>query len=317
MKLSYRDLDHGISCIEAHFQRPNLASCYLLIENGEAALLDTGTTNTVPMVMELLARKGLSPEQVKYVIPTHVHLDHAGGAGELMALLPKAELVIHPAGARHMIDPTKLTAGATAVYGEEQFKRDYGTLVPIDASRVLEASDGFGVQVGGRSLLCLDTPGHARHHICIWDEQSKGFFTGDTFGIAYPELTTNQGSFIFLPSTPVQFDPDAWHQTIERLMSYQPERMYLTHYCSVDNPAPLAEKLHQEIDAYVEIAEQANSENRYPSLANGLNNYYREALKEHGCDLSGSLFEDILEMDIGLCAQGLDVWLQRSEQTKG
>jgi len=316
VKLSYRDLGQGISCIEAYYQRPHLACCYLLIEDGEAAILDTGATNTAPMVMELLARKGLTPEQVKYVIPTHVHLDHAGGAGELMALLPNAQLVVHPAGARHMIDPSRLIAGATAVYGEAQFKRDYGSLTPVEASRVIKASDGFTLALGSRSLLCLDTPGHARHHICIWDERSKGFFTGDTFGIVYPELTTDQGAFIFLPSTPVQFDPDAWRQTIERLMSYQPERMYLTHYGSVDAPAPLAERLHQEIDAYVEIAEGCDPENRYPSLFSALSSYYRSALERHGCDLSGSLFEDILHMDIGLCAQGLEVWLQRRQQHK-
>ncbi|MEW7980400.1 MAG: MBL fold metallo-hydrolase [Candidatus Sedimenticola endophacoides] len=312
MKLSYRDLGHGITCIEAHFQRPNLACCYLLEGDGEAALIDTGTHNTVPSVMELLEHKGLAPHQVKYVIPTHVHLDHAGGAGELMERLPEARLLIHPFGARHMPDPAKLIAGATAVYGEAQFERDYGTLIPIDPARVTEAGDGLEVEIGGRTLVCLDTPGHARHHICLWDPRSRGMFTGDTFGIAYPELTTERGPFMLLPTTPVQFDPEAWHQTIDRLMEPQPERMYLTHYCSVENPTPLAAWLHRQIDDYVAMVARADPTTPYAGIYSALLDYHREALRDHGCSLDRKGFDDLLAMDIGLCAQGLEVWLQRN-----
>ncbi|MET0088232.1 MAG: MBL fold metallo-hydrolase [Sedimenticola sp.] len=314
MELSYRDLGQGIYCIETYYQRKNLASCYLVVENGEAALIDTGTAYTAPLIMDLLAEKGLSPEQVKYVIPTHVHLDHAGGTGQLMSMLPEATLVVHPYGIRHMIDPAKLQAGATAVYGEEQFAKDFGELMPVDEERAVEAVDGFPIDLGGRELVCIDTPGHARHHLCVWDAESEGFFTGDTFGIAYPELITDRGPFIMLPSTPVQFDPDAWHETLDRMISFKPKRMYLTHYCAIDNPSELLPHLHRQIDDYVEMARKADPDNRYQALKTALQAYYTGQLEEHGCDMDSIPFDAILDMDLGLCAQGLDVWMQRQEQ---
>ena len=124
----YLDLAEQISCIDTLYQRPGLAACYLIESAGKAAIIDTGTAHTAPIIMQLLATKGIQPAQVKYIIPTHVHLDHAGGAGQLMQLLPEAALVIHPFGARHMVDPAKLIAGATSVYGEEQFNSLYGCL---------------------------------------------------------------------------------------------------------------------------------------------------------------------------------------------
>lgn len=312
MKLAFQDLGQGITCIETHFQRPGLASCYLLQAGDQAVIIDTGTAHTVPLIMQLLEQKGIQPQQVRYVIPTHVHLDHAGGTGQLMQQFPTAELVIHPFGARHMIDPTKLAAGATAVYGEAQFNRDYGELVPVAEDRVLTVEDGETLDLDGRLLLCLDTPGHARHHICIWDRQSRGFFTGDTFGIAYPELYTERGPFMLLPSTPIQFDPDAWHQSLDRLAAYQPERMYLTHYCSLEAPLAHIDTLHQEIDAYREIALASIDEpQRQQRIEASLRDFYLKRLRQHGCSLDEAQIERLLGMDFGLCAQGLEVWLQK------
>src|SRR5690606_23693744 len=147
-----------------------------------------------------LEAAGLTPADVDWLILTHVHLDHAGGAGELMACLPNARLVVHPRGARHMIDPSKLWAGALAVYGEEEMQRSYGTLRPIPAERVVEAPDGHVVELAGRALRCLDTPGHARHHNAIHDEPSGCVFTGDTFGLSYRELDSARGPFV-IPTT--------------------------------------------------------------------------------------------------------------------
>jgi len=315
MKLSFQDLGWGITCIETHYQRPGLASCYLLQHGDEAVLIDTGTAFTTPNILELLKQKGISREQVRYVIPTHVHLDHAGGAGQLIENLPQARLLIHPYGARHMIDPTKLQAGTIAVYGEEEFAREYGELRPIAAERVIEATDGWTVELGGRQLLCIDTPGHARHHFCIWDELSRGFFSGDTFGIAYPELASEKGPFMLLPSTPVQFDPDTWHRTLDLLMEYRPERMFLTHYCAVEKPASLVDALHQELDDYVQIALSCqHAERRQEALEQSLWSLYRQRLSSHGCNLEQENIDALIGADMALCAQGLEVWLQRREK---
>lgn len=314
MKPAYTDLGMGITCIETHYQRPGLASCYLLLRGEAAALIDTGTAHTVPSIMALLGLLGVRPEQIKYVIPTHVHLDHAGGAGQLMQQLPEAQLVVHPQGARHLIDPAKLAAGASAVYGKEKFAQDFGELEPVSESRVIEAQDGLIIELNGRKLRCLDTPGHARHHLCLWDEESRGFFTGDTFGLAYKELYTEKGPFLMLPSTPVQFDPDAWHRTLDQLMEYRPERMYLTHYCGLENPMDVVGVLHQEIDAYVELALAAAPSERDTAIRISLRNFYLDRLRAHGCRLSEQEIDRLLEMDIELCAQGLLVWLNRREK---
>ncbi len=278
-------------------------------------MIDTGTSHVVPAVLELLALQGLQPEQVKYIIPTHVHLDHAGGTGQLMAALPNAQMVIHPRGAQHMIHPEKIIAGTIAVYGEEVFKERYGSIVPVPAARTIETEDGYELSLAGRKLTCLHTLGHARHHFCVWDEQSRGLFTGDTFGISYRELDTDQGPFMFLPSTPIDFDPEAWHETLDRLTSLNPEQLYLTHFCRVDQPALRAQALHEEIDAYVAIAKGApQGKHRELEIKEGLNRYYRVQLKAHGSTLSDQEIDEVLGMDIDLCAQGLEVWLKRQEK---
>jgi len=311
----YQDLGKGIFCIEAMYQRPGLASCYLLQEGDAAVLIDTGTAHTVPTVRQLLEQQGLRPEQVQYVMPTHVHLDHAGGVGELMQQLPEAKLVVHPFGARHMIDPTKLTAGATAVYGEEKFHENFGQLKAVDKERVIEAGDSYTLNLNGRQLVCLDTPGHARHHYCVYDESSNGFFTGDTFGISYREFDNLKGQYIFIPSTPVQFDPDAWHLTIDRLMEYNPEHMYLTHYSRIGDLPRMAESLHRCLDAYVELSKSVTADNRYKQLVTGLKQIYLEQLKQHECDLLPERQEELLSMDLDINAQGLEVWMQRQEKS--
>lgn len=313
----FRELDHRITCIDTAYQRPGLAACYLIESAGEAAFIDTGTSHTVPHLMAVLEAKGIAPAQVKYVIPTHVHLDHAGGAGTLMQALPNATMVIHPFGARHMIDPSKLAAGATAVYGEVKFKQDFGELIAVDERRVIEAPDGFVVRLGARDLRCIDTPGHARHHICIYDKQSRGIFTGDTFGLSYREFDTQEGPFLLATTTPIQFDPEAWHGTLDRLMALSPEVIYLTHYCEVGEPLRLVEMLRRSLDQFTAIAlsaEGSPGETRKSQIRSALLHWLVANLHQHGCRQSPQEIERIMTMDLELDAQGLEVWLQKREE---
>ena len=154
----------GIYVIDSGYYSKDFAAIYLLRQNNKFAIIETGTNYSVPLVEEALAHNDSSFSEVSYIIPTHVHLDHAGGAGELMKQCQNATLVVHPRGARHLIDPSKLIAGAMAVYGEEKFKEYYGEIIPIDANRVIEAEDNFVLDFDGRELRFIDTPGHARHH---------------------------------------------------------------------------------------------------------------------------------------------------------
>ena len=182
-------LGHGIYAIDTGFQRPRFDAAYLVVEGGRAAFIDTGTNYAVPRLLAALEHLDLSPAAVDWVIPTHVHLDHAGGVGLLMQSLPRARLLVHPRGLPHMVDPAKLWAGALAVYGEEEMQRSYGQLLPVTAERAEASHDGQTIALAGRSLLLLDTPGHAKHHHCVWDAESRGWFTGDTFASATASST--------------------------------------------------------------------------------------------------------------------------------
>jgi len=141
--LLFEDIGHGISTIDTGYCRPGFDASHLIVAQGQAALVDVGTSHAVPRILQVLHDKGIAPHDVRYVMVTHVHLDHAGGAGALLQHLPEAQLVVHPRGAPHMIEPGKLIAGAMAVYGEERFRSLYGDIVPVAAERVVPAPDNF------------------------------------------------------------------------------------------------------------------------------------------------------------------------------
>ncbi len=310
--MASEDLGHGISAIDTGFHRPFFDASHLLIEHGHAAFVDVGTSFSVPRLLSELAARGVEPQAVDYVILTHVHLDHAGGAGQLMQRLPRARLVVHPRGARHMIEPSKLWAGATAVYGEQAMRRSYGALVPVPAERVIEAPEGFRVELGGRPLLFLDTPGHARHHVCVWDEASHGLFTGDTFGLSYRELASERGAFILPTTTPVQFEPEALKASIDRLAELGPAAAYLTHYSRVTEVERLAGVLHRQIDQLVALARaQHGKPDRAARLRAGVAELFLGWVREHGTPLVPDRVLELLALDVELNAQGLEVWLDR------
>ena len=307
-----QSLADGVFVIDTGFHRPMFDAAFLLVENGHAAFIDTGTNFAVPRLLATLTDLGLAPAAVDYVIPTHVHLDHAGGAGLLMQSLPNATLLVHPRGARHMIDPQALYQGALAVYGQAEMDSAYGSLVAVPAERVQATADGMTVDLAGRPLLFIDTPGHARHHHCIWDERSRGWFTGDTFGLSYREFDTAQGAWILPTSTPVQFEPEPLRNSIQRLLARKPDWMYLTHYGRVGDVQRLAGLLFEQIDAMVALAwAQRGQSGRHAALKAGLTQLCREQLKRHGLQNIDAGIAG-LALDIELNAQGLGIWLDRA-----
>jgi len=306
------DYADGISAIDTGFFRPRFDASHLIVETGRAAFVDVGTNHSVPRLLDALRQKNLGVDAVDWVILTHVHLDHAGGAGALLRHLPNARAVIHPRGVRHMIDPSQLIAGATAVYGAEELERSYGTLVPIPAERIDTATDGHVVDLAGRELVCIDTPGHARHHLSVWDERSRAFFPGDTFGLSYREFDTSKGAFILPTTTPVQFEPDALKASITRMLAHAPQQMFLTHYSRVEYPERLARDLFEQIDAMVAIAlAHAADANRHTRIMQALSDLYVSRAQAHGCALTPARMRELLAMDIELNAQGLEVWLDK------
>lgn len=306
--------EHGICTIDTGFHRPRFDAAYLIVEAGRGAFVDCGTNHSVPRLMQALADNGLAPGEVDWLVLTHVHLDHAGGAGALMRELPNARLLVHPRGARHMIDPAKLIAGATAVYGESEMDRSYGTILPVAAERVVEAADGHEFELAGRPLRCIDTPGHARHHLCLWDARSRSWFTGDTFGLSYREFDTGKGAIAIPTTSPVQFEPGPLKASIRRLLETSPRAMYPTHYGRVEDVERLAAGLYSLIDAMVEAVERIAREGGdvQARLVEALRALYLQRLRDHGVVMDAQAIFEVLAVDIELNAQGLLIWWERS-----
>lgn len=340
MKANFvENLGKGIYCIDARYIQPGLACCYLMVEGDDVAIIEAGTAHTAVGISEALADLGLSADSVRYIIPTHVHLDHAGGAGLLMQQYPGAQLIMHPRGARHMVNPTQLIAGSKSVYGEEKFSKLYGELIPVPKERVVTMEDGEKLELNGRELEFRHTPGHAEHHFCIWDAQSDGWFSGDTFGIAYQEmgpafwaeplegesegddlsgkpLVGNKSDRFIIPTTsPVQFDPDKLIASIDLMMSYNPAKFYLTHYSVLEDPEPQADLLRAQIEDYRQIAQLLRNEpERKETIFQALKDITLARISSVQPSLDLDSMEKVLAMDLELNAQGLDVWLRKQEQ---
>lgn len=310
---------NGIHAIDSGYVRPRMAAVHLLVENGRVALIDTGTNASLDVVSAALSELALTKESVDYICLTHVHLDHAGGAGAMMRAFPRAQLVVHPRGARHMIDPSRVVESATAVYGAAEMDRLYGEILPVDKAWVVEAPDGTALEFGGRRLRALDTPGHARHHLCFLDETTGHFFTGDTFGLSYPEFDVKGRQFVFPATTPVQFEPEAMHASIDRLMALAPGAVYLTHFGRVGDPAGAAGDLHRLIDAYVGIAirhREAGGE-RHTRIRDDLARLMLDEVDAMGGTLASAQVLELLGGDIEINAQGLSVWLDSASRRAG
>ncbi len=310
------DLGNGIYAIDTGFQRPRFDAAYLMVEGGRAAFIDTGTNHAVPRLLESLTALGLTPDAVDWVIPTHVHLDHAGGAGLLMDALPRARALVHPRGLRHMVDPKALWLGALAVYGEEEMQRSYGKLVPVPAERAEASHDEQIIHLAGRPLRLIDTPGHAKHHHAIWDARSRSWFTGDTFGLSYRAFDIDGRAWILPTSTPVQFEPEALKATVARLLAAEPLAMQVTHYGrvggSVEEVRRLAAVMLEQVDEMVALAVSLKeAPDRHDQLKAGLLAGYLARVQAHGYRGDLELAADWLGLDSELNAQGLEVWLDR------
>lgn len=311
-------LNDGVSAIDTEYFRPLHDASHLIIEGGRGAFVDTGSNDSVPFLLDALQQQDLDVGDVDFVFLTHIHLDHAGGAGLLMQHLPNAQCVVHPRGAPHMVNPERLIAGTIGVYGEERMREMYGDIVPIDEPRVLIADDEAWFDHNGRAMQALHTEGHARHHYVLNDPSSQGVFTGDSFGISYRECDTANGEFIYPTTTPASFDPVEAHRAVDRIMGCEPKQLYLTHYSRVRELDRLAADMHAGIDAYVEMALAHQAEpDRGERIQQAMDDHLSGRLVEHGFKGDRDAIWSLLEIDIVLNAQGLVSWLERLEKHDG
>lgn len=298
----------GISILDCEYLKPDFAAAFLMREGDRALFVETNTAHAVPRLLRALEAQGLTPEQVEYLIVTHVHLDHAGGASALMEACPRAVLLAHPRAVPHLIDPSRLVASARQVYGDEAFAKLYGEIHPIPAERVRMMEDGEEVRFGERTLRFFHTRGHANHHFCVFDSKSEGVFTGDSFGLAYPALQ-GSGLFIFPSTSPTDFDPTEAKRTLEKILGTGAKRAFLTHFGEVTDLPEAARQLKTHLDFSEALFQKGIQSDLTVDLLTlefetALRTRFEEVLQERGIDRSAQTW-DLLKLDLELNAAGI------------
>lgn len=314
---SIQTLGHDIFAIDL-FQGgvPGRTCSYVIRSKDKTAVIDVGSSLDLPRLLSGLSQLGIQREEVDYVIVTHIHLDHAGGTGKLLSVLPRATAVVHPRGARHLIDPSRLIAGARAVYGD-RLETLFGEILPIPKERVLIREDEGTLPLDeNRVLSFYHTPGHARHHFTVWDPVSQGLFTGDTVGLRYvPALTGWEHEIIYPSTSPSEFDRQAVESTISRLSRLPVKRIYHTHF-GMTEPAELAfARTLQGVREFEERARKVFSPGMdWRMLANSLREYMIEDMQKQGLPLPPTW--DGFELDLELNAKGLLYSLEKEATQK-
>ncbi len=288
---------------------PERVAVFLMIEGEEAAFIDNSTVFAVPRLLEALKDHDMAPEQVRYLIVTHVHLDHSGGTAALLEHCPNATVIAHPKAARHIIDPSRLVQSVRQLFGEEWFNTHYGVIEPVDANRVRTVEDEETLAFGGRTLRFLHTRGHANHHISIIDDKTNAVFAGDSFGVAYPSLQRGRKPFIMWSSAPADFDPDEARKTIQRIAQSGIERAYLTHFGPFDAIEEGAAQLTKSVDELGALLEDAADSGLTGDELQAFCEDQLEGIVKAGLEASGVELDDAgwrwATPDIRLNAMGL------------
>lgn len=307
-------LDDRISLIDGFdMDIPSRTGTYVINETA-LTLVEVGPSPSVKYIKKGLEQLGHTLLDVKYIIVTHVHLDHAGGAGVLLQLCPNAKLIVHPRGARHLIDPKKLAAGARAIYGDS-FSEIYDPIVPVPEERVITKTEGDTLEIGPNCTLEFwDTPGHAKHHISIYDPVSNGIFTGDTVGILYERLL-NDGVEFYLPSTsPNHFNPNDMHASIRRVHEKNVDRIYYGHFGMTENPTEALKQTAEWLDIFVDIAESVIDEGgNYNEISRRIMNQVKTHLQGQGIPIDHEIYI-IINLDLQISALGIMDYYQKIKQ---
>jgi glyoxylase-like metal-dependent hydrolase (beta-lactamase superfamily II) len=246
-----RKLSDHISIIDL---RPvgleNFIASYVLKGQKATAIVETGPTCSIPNLLSGLKEIGVENEDVDYVAVSHIHIDHAGGAGTLMQHLPNAKLIVHAKGAPHIVNPEKLWEQSKLVLGEVAIV--YGEIKPVPADRVITPSDGMALDLGGSLRLnVLETLGHASHHLAYFETETRGIFQGDAAGIYFPQLD------VTIPTAPAPFHLELTMASLEKLARLQPNRLYYTHYGPVEKAVDRIKRYEAQLQLWAKVVSEA------------------------------------------------------------
>jgi glyoxylase-like metal-dependent hydrolase (beta-lactamase superfamily II) len=306
---------YSIHTIDCHYMADGFACAYLLIEDGRAVFIENNTVHALPYLMRALSDHGILADQVEFLIVTHLHLDHAGGTSALLRECPNAMVLCHPKATRHIIDPSRLVSGSVAVYGEDHFRKLYGEILPIEASRVRAMGDGEVLEFGSRRFSFIHTKGHATHHFCIHDSASGGIFTGDAFGLAYPILQRGTTPFIFPTTAPSEFDGEDARRSVEKIIASGADHAYLTHFGIFADIRDGARQLTRALDTVALIAADADAAGiKGDSLEafcwDRFQEFFNGALYSRGLMLAPEDL-NLLEVDLRLNGRGIAQYIEK------
>lgn len=290
-------------------------SCYIILAE-KVAIFETGATPGIGRLVEAAKSLGVSPEQLAYIVVSHIHLDHSGGTGALLREFPNARIWVHPRGAKHLIDPSRLMNAARQLYGAS-FEVLFGDIYPVPEERVHTPEDGENLDLGGgRTLTIYHTPGHARHHMVLHDPASRGIFSGDCLGGHYPFVSRLIGRPYILPITPPsEFDPAAYMETFDRMAGLNLENIYFTHFGRVAGASDVITRNKELVRVFAETG-------RHVLAAGGGIKEIEEALwsmlwgelSQYGEFNREQSIIDSLATDMGLNAGGIAKYFERMKK---
>ncbi|WP_090759415.1 MBL fold metallo-hydrolase [Bacillus sp. OK048] len=300
------DLSNSIYLIDVFdLGLPNRTGTYVIIDD-DITLVETGSSMSLPHILNGLKELEIDPQNVKNIIVTHIHLDHSGGVGLLLQDCPNAAVYVHSKGARHLIDPSRLKLGAKAVYGDD-FDRLFEPILPVPEEKITIKKDGDILQIGkNRTLTFFDTPGHSDHHFCILDSVSNGIFTGDTLGMNCEEVLADLEIKLYLPlSSPNQFKPDATLDSLERIKKLNVDRIYFGHFGAASDVEEVYKQINSWLPLYVEIGEKAVHLNEDQTwIADQIFDLIKGELTILGVPDSHQIY-DYLQIELPISAMGI------------
>ncbi|MBK3496875.1 MBL fold metallo-hydrolase [Viridibacillus sp. YIM B01967] len=310
-------ISESLFCIDSYdLGQPNRTSSYLLLDD-KIALIETSASPSVPYIIKGLQKLGVAPEDVDYLILTHIHLDHAGGAGLFMEQCKNAKLLVHPKGARHLVDPSRLIASAKSVYGDN-FDTLFDPILPVSEERMRTVEDGEKLELGETTLTFYHTKGHANHHISIHESATNGIFVGDTTGVYYPELTGEEFDLIIPSTSPNQFDPEAMEQSIQLYEKLNADQLYFGHYGVYRNPGVAYQQVREWLPIFLKEGKKAMAtkeefSERTRDLECRLNAVVNDYVLQHGLLLGHPVFK-VIPLDTAVSAMGIIDYLVKIEE---